>query len=225
MEAAKRGYLAYTNCTAALAEVVPFGGKYPTLGTNPHSWGFPTMESVGYPIVIDWATSTVAMGRVQQFRREGKQLPPNAAVDADGNPTTDPDKAVHLLPFGAHKGYGICMFTEIFAGAFTRGRCTHPENADAAKMINNMFSIYLDPEKLGGRENFDAEVERLVAWVKASPPADPALPVQVPGEFEANNRAARLRDGIPLDDNSWGQLTATAELVGLAPAEIETLAA
>src|SRR5690606_33067519 len=72
--AARKGYIAYTNCTSALAEVVPFMGKYPTIGTNPHSWGFPTQDSVGFPIVIDWATSTVAMGRVQQFAREGKQL-------------------------------------------------------------------------------------------------------------------------------------------------------
>lgn len=53
MEAAKRGYIAYTNCTASLAEVVPFRGKFPTLGTNPHSWGFPTVDAVGFPIVID----------------------------------------------------------------------------------------------------------------------------------------------------------------------------
>jgi L-2-hydroxycarboxylate dehydrogenase (NAD+) len=66
MEAAKRGYIAYTNCTAALAEVVPFLGKYPTLGTNPHSWGLPTVEAIGFPIVIGWATSVVAMGRVSQ---------------------------------------------------------------------------------------------------------------------------------------------------------------
>ena len=116
MDAARRGYIAYTNCTAALAEVVPFGGKFPTLGTNPHSWGFPTTESVGYPIVIDWATSVVAMGRVQQLKREGKSLPPLAAVDKDGNPTTDPNLAVSLLPFGAHKGYGLSLINEIVAG-------------------------------------------------------------------------------------------------------------
>lgn len=115
MEAAKRGYIAYTNCTAALAEVVPFGGKYPTLGTNPHSWGFPTTNAVGFPIVIDWATSTVAMGRVQQFKREGKQLPPGSAVDAQGNPTTDPDKVSALLPFGMHKGYGLSLIDELVA--------------------------------------------------------------------------------------------------------------
>jgi L-2-hydroxycarboxylate dehydrogenase (NAD+) len=58
IDAAKKGYIAYTNCTAALAEVVPFGGKFPTLGTNPHSWGFPTSAAIGYPICIDWATSS-----------------------------------------------------------------------------------------------------------------------------------------------------------------------
>ena len=104
MDAALRGYIAYTNCTSTLADVVPFGGKHPTLGTNPHSWAFPTQEAIGFPVVIDWATSTVAMGRVQQFKREGKQLPPGAAVDANGNETTDPNAAVSLLPFGRHKG-------------------------------------------------------------------------------------------------------------------------
>lgn len=120
MDAAQRGYIAYTNCTAALAEVVPFMGKFPTLGTNPHSWGFPTTDAVGYPIVVDWATSVIAMGRVQQFLREGQSLPPNAAVDADGNSTTDPAKVVALLPFGAHKGYGLSLLNELY-GAFIGG--------------------------------------------------------------------------------------------------------
>jgi L-2-hydroxycarboxylate dehydrogenase (NAD+) len=120
MEAARRGYLAYTNCTAALAEVVPFMGKYPTLGTNPHSWGFPTTEAVGFPVVIDWATSVVAMGRVQQFAREGMPLPPNAAVDEEGNPTTDAARAKSLLPFGAHKGYGLSLINEL-VGALIGG--------------------------------------------------------------------------------------------------------
>jgi L-2-hydroxycarboxylate dehydrogenase (NAD+) len=120
MDAARRGYIAYTDCTAALAEVVPFGGKFPTLGTNPHSWGFPTTSAVGYPIVIDWATSVIAMGRVQQLRREGLPLPPNAALDKAGNPTTDPHQAVSLLPFGAHKGYGLSLINEI-VGAFIGG--------------------------------------------------------------------------------------------------------
>jgi L-2-hydroxycarboxylate dehydrogenase (NAD+) len=115
IEAAKKGYIAYTCCTAALAEVVPYGGKVATLGTNPHSWGFPTVEAVGFPVCIDWATSTIAMGRVQQFLREGKPIPPGCAVDADGKETTDPAQVKALLPFGAHKGYGLSLIDELLA--------------------------------------------------------------------------------------------------------------
>lgn len=120
IDAANKGYIAYTGCTASLAEVVPFGGKYPTLGTNPHSWGFPTTNAIGFPICIDWATSVVAMGRVQQFAREGRPLKAGWAVDADGNPTTDPNAAKSLFPFGEHKGYGLALIDEIMA-AFTGG--------------------------------------------------------------------------------------------------------
>ena len=115
MEAAKRGYIAYTNCTAALTEVVPFQGKFPTLGTNPHSWGFPTTNAIGFPIVIDWATSVVSMGRVQQFIREGAQLPAEAGVDSKGLPTTDPNQLSALVPFGAHKGYGLSLINELLS--------------------------------------------------------------------------------------------------------------
>ncbi len=133
MDAAKKGYIAYTNCTSTLGEVVPFGGKFPVLGTNPHSWGLPTQDACGFPIVIDWATSTVAMGRVQVLKREGQPLPPGAAVDAAGQPTTDPNQAAWLLPFGAHKGYGLSLLIEIMGGMIggslptLRGGGAHPD--------------------------------------------------------------------------------------------------
>lgn len=153
LEAAKKGYLAYTNCTAALAEVVPLGGKFPTLGTNPHSWAFPTTEAIGYPIVIDWATSVVAMGRVQQLAREGKQLPPNAAVDERGEPTTDPNKAKYLLPFGAHKGYGLSLINEI-VGAYIGGSLPTLRNrwelAGGDKATCCFYFQVIHPEALNG---------------------------------------------------------------------------
>lgn len=120
IEAARKGYIAYTCCTAALAEVVPFGGRHPTMGTNPHSWGFPTQDAIGFPICIDWATSVVAMGRVQQFAREGKELKPGWGVDKEGNATTDPNKVAALFPFGEHKGYGLALIDELMA-AYTGG--------------------------------------------------------------------------------------------------------
>ena len=96
---------AYTNCTASITEVVPFMGSVPTLGTNP-ILGFSTTDAIGFPIVIDWATSVIAMGRVQQLKREGKSLPPGAAVDKDGNETLDPHQVSALKPFGHTKDMG-----------------------------------------------------------------------------------------------------------------------
>jgi L-2-hydroxycarboxylate dehydrogenase (NAD+) len=152
MAAAEKGYIAYTNCTAALAEVVPFGGKFPTLGTNPHSWGFPTTKAIGYPIVIDWATSVIAMGRVQQLKREGKPLPPLAAVDKDGKPTTDANAAVSLLPFGAHKGYGLSLINEI-VGALIGGSLPTIRNRwadDGDKHTANFFFQVIHPDAMSG---------------------------------------------------------------------------
>ena len=120
LHAADRGYVANTCCTAALAEVVPYQGKFPTLGTNPHSWAFPTREPLGFNVCVDWATSVVAMGRVQQLAREGKPLPPGCAVDEHGAETTDPARVKALLPFGQHKGYGLSLVNELMA-AFTGG--------------------------------------------------------------------------------------------------------
>ena len=152
MDAAKRGYIAYTNCTASLAEVVPFMGKFPTLGTNPHSWGFPTQDACGFPIVIDWATSVIAMGRVQQFQREGTPLPPNAAVDKNGNPTTDANEVNALMPFGAHKGYGLSLINELVA-AFIGGSLPtirSREIPEGEKRTSAFYFQVIHPDAISG---------------------------------------------------------------------------
>ena len=150
MDAAKRGYIAYTNCTSSITEVVPFMGSDPTLGTNPHSWGFPTTDAIGFPVVIDWATSVIAMGRVQQLKREGKSLPQGAAVDQAGQETTDPTQVAALKPFGAHKGYGLSLINEITAGLIGASKPTlrshHLEDGD--KHTTNFYFQVIHPDAI-----------------------------------------------------------------------------
>jgi L-2-hydroxycarboxylate dehydrogenase (NAD+) len=196
MDAARKGYIAYTNCTAALAEVVPFGGRFPTLGTNPHSWGFPTVEAVGYPIVIDWATSVVAMGRVQQLKREGKPLPPMAAVDKDGNPTTDPNLAVSLLPFGAHKGYGLALLNEI-VGAFIGGSLPTIRNRwadDGDKHTSAFFFQVIHPDAMAGafaKGRTQAQnVKAVIADILGHGNEKSMLPGQIEAEWAKRTAAA-----------------------------------
>ena len=198
MAAAQRGYIAYTNCTAALTEVVPLGGKFPTLGTNPHSWGLPTNEAVGFPVVIDWATSVVAMGRVQQFAREGISLPPNAAVDKDGRPTTDPHQAAALLPFGAHKGYGLSLINEIYAGLIGGStptlRCRAPVAGE--KQTPCFFFQVIHPEAISSGvfahgHSQAANVKQVLADILGHGNENCILP----GQIEAQAAARSAKNG------------------------------
>jgi LDH2 family malate/lactate/ureidoglycolate dehydrogenase len=198
MDAARRGYIAYTNCTAALAEVVPFGGKFPTLGTNPHSWGFPTVAAVGYPVVIDWATSVIAMGRVQQLKREGRPLPPLAALDRDGNPTTDPGDAVSLLPFGAHKGYGLSLINELF-GAFIGGSLptlrSRWDREPSEKHTCTFFFQVIHPDAMSGGafakgRDQAANVKAVIEDVIGHGNSKAMLPGQVEAEWALRSAAA-----------------------------------
>ena len=229
MEAAERGYFAYTNCTSTLAEVVPFGGKFPTLGTNPHSWGIPSMEANGFPIVMDWATSTVAMGRIQALKREGKMLPPGAAVDANGQPTIDPNEVAALLPFGGHKGYGMSLLNEIFGGLIggslptMRGR----KLADEAEKNTTVFYFQvIHPDALSGgnfakgrsqMENLKAVIDDVLGHGN-----DAAM---LPGQIEAGFRKrSDAAGGILFTEAEVGEFNEINAELGLPGWDIRTLA-
>lgn len=199
IDAAQKGYIAYTCCTAALAEVVPFGGKHPTLGTNPHSWAFPTQDLIGYPICVDWATSTVAMGRVQQFAREGKALPPGTAVDADGRETTDPAQVKALLPFGAHKGYGLSLIDELIAayggGGLPTLRSRWGQGDAAEKRTPCFYFQCLKPAAIAGAgygcgRDQSANVKAVIADILGHGNERSMLPGQL--EAQAAARSAQL---------------------------------
>jgi LDH2 family malate/lactate/ureidoglycolate dehydrogenase len=220
IEAAKRGYIAYTNCTSSLAEVVPFQGKNPTLGTNPHSWGFPTVDSLGYPICIDWATSTVAMGRVQQLKREGKELPPLAAVDAQGNPTTDPNAVAALLPFGAHKGYGLSLVNELMAAYIGGSLPVHrgrPVPSKDEKNTTSFFFQIIHPEALSGgafacgrdqQANLKAVIDNILLGNEKA---------ILPGQLEAEAAiASQKAGGLLFSDAELHELNEIADSIGHA---------
>jgi LDH2 family malate/lactate/ureidoglycolate dehydrogenase len=236
IEAAKRGYIAYTNCTAAKAEVVPFGGSHPTLGTNPHTWGFPTVEAVGFPIVVDWATSVVAMGRVQQFAREGIELPPGAAVDKDGRATTDPAQVAALLPFGAHKGYGLALIDEL-VGAFIGGslptlRSQPQRTGPGEKTTCNFFFQVIHPDALNAgafacRRDQAGNVAAVIADILGHGNAPPQGKAILPGQLE-HNAAVRSEEaaGLLFSPAEIEQLHHIGAEVGVSfdPAALKTVA-
>ena len=225
LDAAKRGYIAYTNCTAGLAEVVPFMGKFPTLGTNPHSWAFPTSEAIGFPIVIDWATSVVAMGRVQQLKREGQELPDNAAVDKDGNPTKDPEKAAYLVPFGAHKGYGMALINEILASFIGGSLPTlrSREIPEGEKRTPSFYFQVIHPDAVSGGafaagRNQTENVRAVIEDIKSHGNEDIFLPGQ---DFAQAATRTQEAGGLLFSEAEIGEFNHIAQEIGVSEWDIK----
>lgn len=123
-----RGLAAMVMCPS-YSSVVPTGGNGALLGTNPFAFGWPRGDAP--PYVFDFATSVTARGEIELHRRAGTPIPKGWAVDADGNPTTDPDAALAgaMQPFGGHKGSAISTMIELLAGVMI-GDLTSPEALD-----------------------------------------------------------------------------------------------
>lgn len=228
MDVALKGYLAYTNCTSATSEVVPFGGKTPTMGTNPHSWGFPTQDAIGFPIVIDWATSTVAMGRIQVMKREGKPLIPGWAVDAEGNPTTDANKAVALLPFGLHKGYGLGLIDELYA-AYIGGGLPQIRGTTLGdpkeKRASTFFFQVIHPDAINGNcfANNRTQTQNVKA-VLADILGHGNEKCILPGQPEANSGAlSKKHGGLLFTQAEIEEFNHLAKECGEAPWDVRTL--
>ncbi len=215
--------LHFLNTTGLGLMVTPFGGTDRRLSPCPLAICVPVTGRD--PLLLDITTAMTAEGKLMVARNKGEQVPEGIIVDKEGRPTTSPEvfyAGGSILPFGGHKGAGLNVLTDILAGALSGGGCTAP---GVKTLENTMTSIAIDIGRLPEPEAMTAEIIRFADWVKGSPPADPERPVLLPGEMEAATRRRRTAEGIPLDDGSWGDILAAADLVGLPREEVERLAA
>ncbi len=207
--------------------VAPFGGRDARLGTNPFCVGIP--RPGGEPIVLDFATSKIAQGKTRVAYNKGVAIEPGTLIDDRGEPTTNPRYTVvepigALLPFGEHKGSGLALICELLGGALAGGATAGPVSDGRRRVLNSMFSVIVDAERLGTAANLAREMESFVAWTTASPPAAGVERVLTPGEPERAMRAARLAGGVPIDAVTWGEIVAAGGKVGLAAGDIGEMA-
>ena len=210
----------YVNVVGRPPLVAPHGGSDARFATNPYCCALPAAEPGGEPLVLDMATSKIAMGKVRVAMNKGEQVAPDTLIDATGAATTDPRTMFNspmgaILAFGGHKGYGLAVVAELLAGAFTGGGTLHDGTWTKNTITNNMLSVIIDPAKLGGAEVWRREMLAFTKWVKASPPAPGQEPVMVAGEPERRSKAKRLAEGIPVDATTWNEIIETGKLVGI----------
>lgn len=197
--------------------VAPWGGIDRRLSANPVAAGVPVKG--GPDIIYDISTSSIAEGKLKVAFNKGVDVAPGCIIDHDGNPTQDPKTFYGkppgaILPFGGHKGYGLGIIAEMFAGALTGSGCSDPK---APYLINGLFALLIDPDRIPNELGFAQEVRRFIDFVKESRRVTPDAEILMPGEIEHQTRIARLANGIELDDITWETLRKTAEAMSIDP--------
>jgi len=221
-QCARAGYISthYVNTLGLPPLVAPYGGADARFATNPYCAALPGPN--GQPVVLDMATSKIALGKVRVAMNKGLEVEEDTLIDADGQPTNDPRVMYQspggaILPFGGHKGYGLGVIAELFAGALTGGGTYNASTAVTGVIHNNMLSLIFDPEKLGGAASWRDDVSNFIDWIKASPPGAGSDGVLVAGEPERLTFMKRSRNGIPIDETTWSELYGAARAVGMSP--------
>ncbi len=219
----------YVNAPSSLL-VAPFGSIDRRYSTAPYAVGIPRPGKD--PIILDFATSVVAEGKVLVASQGGKPLPQHSLVSGNGEIGGDP----HFLygeyepsgprdyrqgkgairAMGDHKGSGLAFMVEILGGSLTGTGAP----LEGRRWSNGMLSMYIDPEKIDPDGFFPEDVERYLAFFKSARPIEPDGEVLHPGEPELIARKARLAEGIPISEETWTAITNAAREVGIDDARI-----
>ncbi len=228
--------LHFVNVTDHPPLVAPFRGSDARFSTNPICLAMPGSQKQP-PVLLDMATSRIALGKTRVALNKGEALKEGLVINYQGQPSTDPGvMAGHLFPdrsdnpplgaltpFGDYKGYSLALFCELFGGLLSGGGTILPEHPRQNSIINNMFTLIIDPAKLVDIPWMQHEVEAIVSHSKASPPTNPEEPVLVAGDPERQFIKTRQTKGIPIDDATWKQILDGAEVLGLSKTEIQNL--
>jgi L-2-hydroxycarboxylate dehydrogenase (NAD+) len=190
--------------TTSEAIMHPHGGRHAMVGSNPIAIGVPAQPR---PLVLDMATSQISMGKVIDYGNRGEELEPGWARDAAGEPTTDPlaARAGSIAPVGGAKGYGLGLAFEVLVASLTGSALgtsvvgtldsVHPATKGDVFIVANVLDA--------------AVVEHVSAYlndVRASPAADPAEPIVVPGDRSDRRKQDATVRGLEIPDALWAQL-------------------
>ncbi|MEC7733296.1 MAG: Ldh family oxidoreductase [Chloroflexota bacterium] len=197
--------------------VVPFGGREKRLGTNPISIAMPS--NLDGPFFLDMATSAVAAGKINLAQARGGSIPSGWVVKADGEHTTDPNELKNggaILPLGGdqgHKGYGLSSIVEIFSGILTGLGFGHDPSG---RHNDGCFISVFNVSAFRDLQDFKDEVTEFAAYLKSSETAPGFDEVLYPGEIEYRNETRQRKEGIFVEDSTWGELQSLAEGYNIA---------
>ena len=225
---ASKGYVSIhmVNVVGHAPIVAPFGSRESAISTNPISMAM-AVDNKPSPM-LDMATSTVAFGKARVAHNKGVEMPEGCLIDDEGVPTVNPSPMVEnregsLTAFGEHKGSGLGLFVELFAGALV----SRDTAASAEQMqdgaINALFSVIIDPAAFDEVDAYEARTKEFCQFVKGMNTAKGTDEILLPGEPEIRSRKERSVSGIEVDDQTVRELFDTGSAFDLEESQLQSL--
>jgi LDH2 family malate/lactate/ureidoglycolate dehydrogenase len=209
--------LVFTNSSPALPV---WGGKSQLMGVSPIACGAPGGEN-SLPFILDMAPSVAARGKIYKALRRGEKIPEGWALDEDGKPTDDPEKALKgvMLPMGGPKGSALAIMMDVFSGVLSgsafAGSVVGPYDMSGPGDVGH-FIVALKPDLFMSLDEFKSRMDVLYQRVVGSDKMEGVDRIYFPGEIEQLNEQRRLKEGIPLVQAEVDALNAEADRLGVA---------
>jgi LDH2 family malate/lactate/ureidoglycolate dehydrogenase len=223
--AAERGCVGMVWLGGLNPVAAPYGGTQRALGTNPMAVGFPSTEPD--PVVLDFATTVVAAGKIAAARAANRPLAPGLLVDPEGVPTTDPEVFYHggaLLPFGGHKGYALSVVIDLLGQALTGSdrppAPSLPRDSTADQRRSGALFCAVGVGAFRPADEAKLTARDILNRMRDVPPALGFDRVLTPGQPEMLTRRERSTTGIDLAETTWRTIRETALNAGLSPRDL-----
>jgi LDH2 family malate/lactate/ureidoglycolate dehydrogenase len=212
--------LVFTNSSPALPV---YGGKEKIMGVSPLACGAPAGKSK--PFILDMAPSVAARGKIYKAKRRNEKIPLDWALDKDGRPTDDPEKALEgvMLPMGGPKGSALAIMMDVFSGVLSgsafAGHVTNPYDPSKPADVGH-FLVAIKPDLFIDLEQFKARMDYLYQRVVSCERAAGVARIYFPGEIEQITQEERSRNGIPYTEAEIASLNEEARRVDAEELEI-----
>ncbi|MFN8371286.1 MAG: Ldh family oxidoreductase [Anaerolineae bacterium] len=210
--------LAVVNSHGGGGVVAPWGGIDGRFTPNPMAFAAPS--GLDFPVLMDITMSSVPEGKVRVARHRGESLPPDCLLDANGNPTNDPNVFYgppigSILPLGGvmgHKGYALTVMTEVLAGALSEAGTSSEKTPTKG---NGLYFQAINISAFTTLEEFTARIREMAANVKTSRLRPGVQEILLPGEPEYRTAQRRQQDGIVVEDSMWAEIQTLAGELGV----------
>ena len=224
---AEREGLAAFSMTNTGPIMVPTFGREMMLGTNPMAFCMPADP---VPFWIDASTTVVTLGKVEVCQKRGRPMPQGWTIGPDGAPCTDASRMNAsilagerggILPLGGegethggHKGYGLGIMVEALTGVLAQGM-TSPQMCGAHGDHTCHFFLAFDPAMFGDPADIRARMSAYLAALRASEKMPGCARIYTPGEKAFEAMARRLREGVPVEENTLAEVRQIADELGV----------